>query len=271
MRLDKKKEDIPISQLNPPKSQKQSSSRDEELGFDIMEEDLGPLCSRKAQFSTINLEKDNMQGSLGKKEMGRKFQSSWLSKYKWLTCNSEKGKVFCNLCTSAIRQGLPIPTVSRQVDSYKCFVENGFLAWQKALQTFQRHEQSELHRASATAIHSRDANLSVQTMMSTGREEQMLKNRRALCKIFTSLRYLGCQGLAVRGKCEKVSNLIALLQERKLDVPELDAWLKSDEKYKWLSHDVSNEILQDFSKAVLRELAKKVKDVEYFGIILDET
>ena len=54
-------------------------------------------------------------------------------------------------------------------------------------------------------------------------------------------------------------------------MPELDAWLKSDEKYKWLSHDVSNEILQDFSKAVLRELAKKVKDVEYFGIILDET
>ena len=54
-------------------------------------------------------------------------------------------------------------------------------------------------------------------------------------------------------------------------MPELAAWLKRDERYEWLSHDVSNEILQDFSKAVLRELVKKVKDVEYFGIMLDET
>ena len=58
---------------------------------------------------------------------------------------------------------------------------------------------------------------------------------------------------------------------RKNDVPELAAWLKRDEKYQWLSHDVSNEILQDFSKALLRELVEIVKDVEYVGIMLDET
>ena len=92
-----------------------------------------------------------------------------------------------------------------------------------------------------------------------------------MCTIRTSLRYLGWLGQAIRGKTEKDSNLIALLQERKNDVPDLAAWLKRDEKYKWVSHDVSNEILQDFNKAVLRELMKKVKDVEYFGIMLDET
>eukprot|EP00795_Rhopilema_esculentum_P009559 gene9559-17307_t len=118
---------------------------------------------------------------------------------------------------------------------------------------------------------SSDANVTVETMIFSGRGEQMLKYRKALCTIFTSLRYLGCQGQAIRGKNEKDSNSITLLQERKNDVPELAAWLKRDEKYKWLSHDVSNEILQDFSKAVLRELAKKVKDVKYFGIMLDET
>lgn len=42
-------------------------------------------------------------------------------------------------------------------------------------------------------------------------------------------------------KNEKVSILIALLQEEKNDVPELAAWLKRDEKYKWLSHNASNE------------------------------
>ena len=70
---------------------------------------------------------------------------------------------------------------------------------EKSFQIFQRHEQSELHRASAAAVHSSDADVSVQTMISSGREEQRLKNRRALCTIFTSLHYLGCQGQAIRG------------------------------------------------------------------------
>ena len=85
-----------------------------------------------------------------------------------------------------------------------------------------------------------------------------------MVKIFTNLRYLGHQGLPIRGKTEEESNLITLLNERKDDVVEVDVWL---------SPEISNEILTDFSCAILRELRDEVMTVNagYYGIILDET
>ena len=99
----------------------------------------------------------------------------------------------------------------------------------------------------------------------------MKKNRIALFKMFTSFRNLDCQGLAVRGKSDKDSNLTGLLYERKDNVPELAAQLNREETYKWLSHDVTNEILFEFSKAVLKQLGWKAKEAEWFGDIIEET
>ena len=167
--------------------------------------------------------------------------------HTWLFYDNDKDKVLCNSCTKLINQGIPIPISSRQVDSCKCFVENGFSSWKKALQTFQRHEQSNLHRASFIAVRNKETNVSVQKKMTTGSKAQMMKNRIALHKIFTSLQYLGFQGLTVRGKSDNDSTLIALLQERKNGIPELTAWLNGDKKYKLLSQDILNEILQGLS------------------------
>ena len=69
----------------------------------------------------------------------------------------------------------------------------------------------------------------------------------------------------MRGKSDNDSNLISLLQERKNDVPDLATCLNRDEKYKWLSHDILDEILQELTKAVQRELMRQVKEGEYFG------
>ena len=89
---------------------------------------------------------------------------------------------------------------------------------EKALKTFEWREKSDLHRASVVAVHNDETNLSVLAQMATGREAQMMKNRIVLSKIFTSLQYLGCQGVAVMGKFDRDSNLIALLEERKNDI-----------------------------------------------------
>ena len=52
----------------------------------------------------------------------------------------------------------------------------------------------------------------------------MKQNRIALIMIFTSLRYLGMQGIAIPGKTEEESNLMTVLNERKDDVEGLEAW-----------------------------------------------
>ena len=70
--------------------------------------------------------------------------------------------------------------------------------------------------------------------------EVMKENRVALEKIITSLRFRGCQDLAIRGKEEATSNLAMLLQERMEDLTELKQCRK--QKIKCLSPAITNEI-----------------------------
>ena len=79
----------------------------------------------------------------------------------------------------------------------------------------------------------------------------MKENRVALEKIFHSLRFLGCQGLAIRGKEEATYNLEMLLQERMEDVAELKQYLKLKEKIKYFPFEITNEILNDLNYDVL--------------------
>ena len=64
-----------------------------------------------------------------------------------------------------------------------------------------------------------------------------------------------------------------LLEERADDVVELQKWLKRKEKFKWLSPEVTNEILKTFSYAILQQLKYEVMTINagYYCIILDET
>jgi len=77
--------------------------------------------------------------------------------------------------------------------------------------------------------------------------------------------------LAIRRKDEEKSNFRRLLILRSSDVPELRAWLDRDEKYKWLSPAVINEILEDFAHATLRVICIWVKDSKYYSVMVDET
>ena len=114
-------------------------------------------------------------------------------------------------------------------DTLKAFVYEGFNNWRKALFAFHRHKKSELHRAALQLMPSQ-RNETVPQLSHKRKMEVMKENRVALEKIFTSLRFLRCQGLAIRGKEEATSNLAMLLQERMEDVAELKQWLKRNEK-----------------------------------------
>ena len=165
------------------------------------------------------------------KEQGkptRRFQDSWKRTYTWLSYDSEKQRVFCSTCVTATNKGLPKPTMARQIDSFRCFVESGFNNWKKALYTFQSHERSDLHRASV-AVFKASGKETVSSLLEAGKLKQLKENRIALAVLFTSIRYLGSQGLAVIGHTKENSNFEVLLDDRRNDVPELDSWLKREE------------------------------------------
>ena len=93
---------------------------------------------------------------------------------------------------------------------------------EKGIAAFDRHEMSELHRSAFQLISSKETVLELSRKQ---KMEVMKENRVALEEIFTSLRFLGCQGLAIQKKEEATSNLAMLLEERMEDEAELKQWL----------------------------------------------
>ena len=94
--------------------------------------------------------------------------------------------------------------------------------------------------------------------------------RTFLLKQLSSMRYLGRQGIGVRGHTDEESNLIQLLKTRAEDVPCLHQWIKEG---KYLSHDIINELYEIMANTDclnLVDIAKQFVEVNerrrsYFG------
>lgn len=90
-----------------------------------------------------------------------------------------------------------------------------------------------------------------------------------LC-IFTTVKFLCRQGLPIFGHEDVFYNFCQLLNLQKEDRPDLEDWLGRS-KYKWLSHDIQNEIVEILGQSVLKSVIKEAIKQEYFGIMVDET
>ena len=86
---------------------------------------------------------------------GRVFQEQWQKKLGWLFYDEAKQRAFCSVCTNARDKGMPLPTSSRQISTFKCFADDGFENWRKALERFHRREKSDLHRAAISMVRSK--------------------------------------------------------------------------------------------------------------------
>lgn len=107
-------------------------------------------------------------------------------------------------------------------------------------------------------------------MISTQSTQARKDARHCLIKIFESIQFLAIQGLAIRGHCEEYSNFIQLLHLRSNDDATLKAWLERSQ-YKWISHDIINEVLSLMSLYVQRELQKEITNYPFYAIMVDET
>lgn len=126
------------------------------------------------------------------------------------------------------------------------------------------------HRASIASIGAQKKGTNICASLSVSKTKEMKEARSALLKIISSLLYLSRQGLAIRGHVDINSNIQQLLILRAEDVPELKSWLLRT-KYKWLSHDIQNEILSLLSREIQLNLISEIKDAFCYSIVLDET
>ena len=83
--------------------------------------------------------KERRHGQL--KSYSRKMQPSWYKRYSWISVCTSKYKIYCATC-GAQHQGLLTLTKHKNT----AFVDRGFGSWNKAIERFNDHERSEMHR-----------------------------------------------------------------------------------------------------------------------------
>lgn len=195
----------------------------------------------------------------------------WNEKFTWIIYKQECDLVYCSICRDAFQRGLI--TCCHDIASkrtHDAFVTNGFNTWKRAIESFRNHEQSALHREASLKISSTDKDVNVLTHLSDIKQKQMDESRNALLIVLSAIRFLLHQGLAIRGHEDTNSNFIQLLQLLAHNLNELQWWVQRD-TFRWLSHDITNEMMEIMSHEVYRKIMQKFLVCKYYAIIIDET
>lgn len=111
--------------------------------------------------------------------------------------------------------------------------------------------------------------VNISALMSASYREEPQSARNALYNIFNSVQYLAQQGIALRRHNESDSNFMQPLLLCSTDSEELRQW-PSCPKYKWLSHEVFNKIIETVAMMVLRQIVQKIKASKFYAIVMDE-
>lgn len=159
---------------------------------------------------------------------------------------------------------------SRDESSLQAFVTNGFSNWKNAVERFKGHECSQNHRDAAIAVVSRRNDTNISGVISKQAQQDREDARHCLFKIFETVRFMAVQDIPMRGHNESESNFIQLLELRSLDDDKLRFWMKRT-TYKWISHDIINEILSILSRQVLEKVLSNIVRKPFFAFMADET
>ena len=145
-----------------------------------------------------------------------RFQSNWFKRFLWLHYACELKGVLCFHCANAHNSDL-LKLASKTED---VFISIGFRNWKKAIEKFEKHEKSHTH---ALALHQLQQKKTkpITAQISDKKLMEQADNRKSLLAIFSSLRYLARQGLALRGHEQDEGNFQHLLEMRSFDIPVL--------------------------------------------------
>ena len=129
-------------------------------------------------------------------------------------------KVFCFQCVKAKRLGLL--NLIKKADA--AFLSIGFSDWKHATAAFHKHQSSEMHKHACSQLKLKTG-LSIDAKISASRENEQKRARVALVALFSSLRYLARQGIAIRGSDTDSGNYNELLRLRGNECEPLKEWL----------------------------------------------
>lgn len=224
-----------------------------------------PLEVSNSKTAHAHHSKERKMGQL--KTYSRRIQPSWYEKHPWISVCTSTYKIFCSTCRSA--KELHLLTFSKHQKS--AFIEDGFGNWRKALQRFQEHEKSDMHKEATEKVAARSSGRDVLSQLNAQHAADTMFHRKMLMKLLSCIKFLARQGLALRGSHEDADslegNLYQLLLLQAQEEPAMKLWLRKKE---YISPDIVNELIMMMGQAVLRQILKDVREALWFSLIADE-
>ena len=146
----------------------------------------------------------------------------------------------------------------------------GFSYWKDATMLFKKHQETKTHREAVEAVITLPKTTgNVGELLNKTHKAEKENSRRMLDIIFSSVRYLARQGLALRGDTSDESNLIQLLRVRAEDNPQVTKWLeKATNKY--TSPENQNEMLMIMAHHVLQKIMLSIHSSPFLCLMVDE-
>ena len=92
----------------------------------------------------------------------RSIRKAWYEKHLWISVCTSSYAIFYRVCCSAKQKGLLSFPKHPQIP----FVEGGFTNWKKALQGFQSHEKSSVHKEAISTISSIARGVNIAALLS---------------------------------------------------------------------------------------------------------
>lgn len=234
-------------------------------------ENCNQVSNKSKDSNSTNVSNSSSTRPDKKKQSARTYQAHWLQTFGWIKYEDASDKVFCSVCIEAYTK-LKINIILESFDkyAYNCYVVEGFSQWRNAITRFKAHETTQCHRKAVAAIASKNQGVNVLHSISKQSAEARISARFCLMKIVESIRFLATQGIPIRGHSEKKSNFIQLLKLRSQDIPLLKSWMERS-SYKWISHEIIEEILFLLSLTLQRKLLEKIVSPPFYALMADET
>ena len=156
-----------------------------------------------------------------KETFNRWCQSQWFEDHQWLHCDVAIDILFGYFCQNSDDQS----QLQAEPRKAAAFISTGFNNWKKALEKFQKHQNSLCHKASLTYEEVVPQCGDVREMTDKNLIAERELNHKCLMVIIENLQYLSRQGIQFRGHNDYESNFYQLLLLRNKDIPQLKDWL----------------------------------------------
>ena len=195
---------------------------------------------------------------------GHSIQKMWFEDYPWLQLAKNMRSLYCGSCHWAFQNHRLGPsdmnTCSNTTFPWKN-MEVGYENIKKGRDGIRKHGESLIHRNAESALNSALNLAAHRVMVNDNVKKEISVNGTALQAVFESVRFCGQQGISLRGHRneEHTANFHCLMNLIAKFNPKVSQYLFSSEKFKFLSKDIQNEILQTMSHSLLRDLIDRVR------------